>query len=254
MFVRMGKVAVVVAGVMILSAGVAEANTAHDGWQNNLNAWYPQNWGYNQSGYGYNYGNNWNTPPAPKCTITLSASSGVYSSAHHSQDWNRNNPNAAFLVWSSTNAHTAEITSIGNVSPSGMQVVYPTTGQVYTMTARGPGGVITCQVNYYHSTSGAYPTSYPYTYPYQYQQSDYSNTYPYSYQYLQPNYQNYQIGQIIPTTVLPAQVSLKQIPYTGVGLGAFGDATAWLSIILMALLGAGLIAHKKREDLVSWLS
>lgn len=74
--------------------------------------------------------------PAPSCIITIT---------------NGNNTNygpstqVATLTWSSMNATSAYISpNVGNVSPFGSMQVYPTSGQVYTMTVYGQGGTAYC--------------------------------------------------------------------------------------------------------------
>ncbi len=56
---------------------------------------------------------------------------------------------------------------------------------------------------------------------------------------------------MIPQPVASAYISLTQIPYTGFGLGEFGTAMYWLSIVLVAALGAGALVHF-RSDMFSF--
>jgi hypothetical protein len=74
----------------------------------------------------------------PYCTITIS---------HYGQ--NAYGPYAqnqlATLTWSSSNASSGYISpNIGTVSGYGSMQVYPTNGQIYTMTVYGQGGQATC--------------------------------------------------------------------------------------------------------------
>src|SRR3989344_599634 len=79
---------------------------------------------------------------APSCWITLTPQ---YGSGY--------NYNQATLSWGSTNASSASINpSIGSVSTSGSQTVYPGTNQTYTMTVyNSQGQSANCQTSsYYH--------------------------------------------------------------------------------------------------------
>jgi hypothetical protein len=54
--------------------------------------------------------------------------------------------NTVNLTWSSTNAVSGSITSIGPVAPQGVQGVIPTKTTTYTGTFTGPGGSVKCVV------------------------------------------------------------------------------------------------------------
>jgi hypothetical protein len=69
--------------------------------------------------------------PAPYCVITLT-NAGIYATQ-------------ATLVWSSSNATAAYISSIGSVAPNGQRVVTGYANQIYSLTVTGQGGSYTCQ-------------------------------------------------------------------------------------------------------------
>ncbi|MBP9757297.1 MAG: hypothetical protein KBD06_01730 [Candidatus Pacebacteria bacterium] len=71
---------------------------------------------------------------APYCVITLQ-NAGAYTAQ-------------ATLVWSSSNAQSAYITSIGNVAPNGTRVVTGFANQTYSLTVTGQGGSYTCHTQY----------------------------------------------------------------------------------------------------------
>lgn len=71
---------------------------------------------------------------APYCVITLT-SGGMYNAQ-------------ATLVWSSSNAQTAYISSIGNVAVNGTRTVTGYSSQIYSLTVTGQGGSYTCQTQY----------------------------------------------------------------------------------------------------------
>lgn len=68
--------------------------------------------------------------PAPYCVITLT-NAGVYNTQ-------------ATLVWSSSNAQSAYIMSIGAVAPNGTRAVTGYANQTYSLTVTGQGGSYTC--------------------------------------------------------------------------------------------------------------
>lgn len=82
---------------------------------------------------------------------------------------------AVQLSWSSNYATSAYITGIGNVSPSGLRVVYPYGYTDYTMTVYGPGGSNSCRT-YYQP-----PIYYPQWQPNYWQQIGYGNGYYYNF-------------------------------------------------------------------------
>jgi hypothetical protein len=78
--------------------------------------------------------------PAPYCTITLS-----YNSAYGTVG------QLATLTWSSQNATSGNITpNVGTVSGYGSMQVYPTNGQIYSMTVYGQGGSAVCSTQPYY--------------------------------------------------------------------------------------------------------
>lgn len=88
----------------------------------------------------------WTAPPAPTCSITLSPSS-------------YNAPGSATLSWSSANATTFYITSVGYVGASGSTAVSPSGSTSYAGSVTGPGGSASC--TYTPSNSGGTLTVYP---------------------------------------------------------------------------------------------
>jgi len=92
--------------------------------------------------------------PAPSCTIRIQAATAVLSTHGNSQ---------ATLTWGSSHATHASISTLGTVPTSGYRTVYPTSGQIYTMTVTGQGGTATCQTSAYYIAmpSIQYPIAYP---------------------------------------------------------------------------------------------
>ena len=81
---------------------------------------------------------------APSCWITLTPQYGYSGSSYYNQP--------STLSWGSTNASSANISpSIGTISTSGSQTVYPSGNQIYTMTAyNSQGQNTTCQTSQYY--------------------------------------------------------------------------------------------------------
>ncbi len=131
----------------------------------------------------------------PYCTITITNySGGAYGAYGQNQ--------LATITWTSSYATSGYISpSVGTVSGYGTMQVYPTNGQIYSMTVYGQGGTAYC------------------------------STQPY---YVAPvvTYQN-------PTPY----VSLSQIPYTGLELGALGNALYWLTMVGFAAAAAYLVLY-----------
>lgn len=75
------------------------------------------------------------TTSAPKPQCTLKASTYALQKG-----------NTVNLTWSSINAASGTITSIGPVAPQGVQGVIPTQTTTYTGTFNGPGGSVKCVV------------------------------------------------------------------------------------------------------------
>lgn len=75
---------------------------------------------------------------APYCVITLT-NAGVYNTQ-------------ATLVWSSSNAQSAYIMSVGAVAPNGTRVVTGYANQIYSLTVTGQGGSYTCQTQMFTPT------------------------------------------------------------------------------------------------------
>lgn len=170
------------------------------------------------------------------------------------------------LSWSSGNATAASISpSIGAVPLEGSRVVY-VRGERFSMAAYGPRGATTCQTTEYllpsphfansllagpimslraptYSQHTNYPTlastpvrqvnTYPQIHPLPVTQIQIQQ--PVQVQVQQPLY------PIRP--IQPRQVSLTQIPYTGVGDVALA-MFMWLSVIMLALFGAVAIAQR----------
>ena len=91
--------------------------------------------------------------PVPTCTLSASQTYFPYNY------YNSNQP--VTLTWSSSNANSGYITSIGSVSNSGSRVVYLNTTTTYTGTFYGQNGQnTTCSVTI---TFGSYIPSYPTT-------------------------------------------------------------------------------------------
>ncbi len=74
-------------------------------------------------------------PIAPYCVITL-ANAGAYAAQ-------------ATLVWSSSNAQSAYITSVGAVAVNGTRPITGYSNQVYSLTVTGQGGTYTCSTQAY---------------------------------------------------------------------------------------------------------
>jgi hypothetical protein len=112
------------------------------------------------------------------------------------------------LTWTSNYGLSAYISpSVGSVSPYGSMTVYPTSGQIYTMTVYGQGGTATCVTTSYYTP----PT------------------------YVPPTYTP-------PTYIPPTYVPLTQIPYTGFGDSA-GEAINWMAIVAFAGAAAYLLFY-----------
>ncbi|RJQ35490.1 hypothetical protein C4556_00105 [Candidatus Parcubacteria bacterium] len=89
------------------------------------------------------------TSGAPSCWITLAP--------QYSGQYQYNQP--ATLSWDSTNANSANISSIGSAATSGSQTVYPTQNQIYTMTVyNSQGQSATCQTSSYYQPGNLYCT------------------------------------------------------------------------------------------------
>lgn len=134
----------------------------------------------------------------PSCTITINYNTnnayGVYSNQ------------LATLTWSATNATYGYISpTVGTVSNYGSMTVYPTSGQVYSMTVYGQGGgTATCRTQTYYAP----------------------------------------VLPVAPTPVNPTPyVSLSQIPYTGFDFGTLGNALYWLSLVAFAGALAYLVLY-----------
>lgn len=229
---------------MLFSAGFATSASAETCYGSGC-------YGYNYYPYGNYYGNyygnqySYNNQP-PRCTITLQAvgykqnySSGNYPYNYYNYNYNYpygynynnyygaypyNYNSGAVLSWSTSNAQSASISGMGSVDLNGSKVVYPSGNQIYTMTVNGPGGIYTCQTSYTY-TGATYPT---YTAPTTYATPTY--TYPTATVYA-------------PSTAVKS-ISLKQVPYTGADFGLAGTMLAWLSIVIAASIGAGVLAHR----------
>ena len=132
------------------------------------------------------------TPQAPSCT--LSANPMVISPGQSST-----------LSWSSTNAVSAFLSSIGAVAPYGSLSVNPTISTTYTLTVTSSSGqTAICQTAISVSQYPIIPP--PPIYP--------------------PKY----------PPIYPPTVSLHQIPYTGFDYGPVGNI---LYLLALGLLGAG---------------
>jgi hypothetical protein len=156
------------------------------------------------------------------------------------------------LTWSSSNATSASISpDVGSVSPSGSRVVYAT-GSIYSMSVYGPGGSATCQTSgysipfYHQNYNYSYPQNY-YTYPSTY----YTPTYTYPTTYSYPATYTSGAANVVNNYVVgsssSAKVSLTQIPYTGVDMGLWGNALAYLAITLLAALGAIALLRRQAQ-------
>ena len=73
------------------------------------------------------------TPPpsAPTCTLTASPTTLTQG-------------NAGSLIWTTTNASSVSITSIGNVEMNGSRTISPSVSTSYTLTATGNGSTVHC--------------------------------------------------------------------------------------------------------------
>jgi len=128
--------------------------------------------------------------PTPSCSIYVTGTFGYGQT----------------LTWHTYNANSASISSVGAVTTGyGTRVVYPTHGQIYTMTVSGAGGTANCQTSAYNYVAPVTPT-YP-TYP----------TAPY--------------------------VALTQIPYTGFDFGPIGNSLYWAALLSIAAAGAYLVVY-----------
>ena len=213
--------------------------------------------------------------PAPSCTLSLT---GSYDT-DNGNSYNNNQP--ATLTWSSNNANSASISSLGSVAPYGSQTVYPYNGQAYTMTVTGAGGTATCQ-----SQAAYIPTPTPAPTPVQNLACQISAS--------QTTITNGQstylawasngqwatlsdgIGNVAANGTLSVTpessrtyvltvhgydgqvatcnvdinvrggtpfVSLTQIPYTGFDFGTFGNMVYWLALLAFALSAAYLVVY-----------
>lgn len=75
-----------------------------------------------------------NVPPppnAPVCTLTASPTTLTQG-------------NAGSLIWTTTNASSVRITSIGGVEMNGSRTISPSVSTTYTLTATGNGGTVNC--------------------------------------------------------------------------------------------------------------
>lgn len=89
----------------------------------------------------------------PYCTITINYNTNNNYGPYSNQ--------LATLTWSSTGATSGYISPIvGSVSAYGSMTVYPTNGQIYTMTVYGQGGTATCQTTSYYAPIVQTPTPY----------------------------------------------------------------------------------------------
>lgn len=89
----------------------------------------------------------------PYCTITINYNNSTNYGPYSNQ--------LATLTWSSTGATSGYISPIvGSVSAYGSMTVYPTNGQIYTMTVYGQGGTATCQTTSYYAPIVQTPTPY----------------------------------------------------------------------------------------------
>lgn len=132
----------------------------------------------------------------PSCTITITYNTNNAYGPYSNQ--------LATLTWSALNATSAYISpTVGTVSNYGSMTVYPTNGQIYSMTVYGQGGTATCRTQAYYAPVA--PTPVP------------SNPTPY--------------------------VSLSQIPYTGFDFGALGNSIYWLSLVAFASALAYLVLY-----------
>ena len=128
--------------------------------------------------------------PTPSCSIYVTGTFGYGQT----------------LTWHTYNANSASISNVGAVTTGyGTRVVYPTHGQIYTMTVSGAGGTANCQTSAYNYVAPVTPT-YP-TYP----------TAPY--------------------------VALTQIPYTGFDFGPIGNSLYWAALLSIAAAGAYLVVY-----------
>ncbi len=81
--------------------------------------------------------------PTPSCTISVTGSFGYGQT----------------LTWHTYNATSASISGVGAVTTGyGTRVVYPTQGQIFTMSVHGQGGSSTCQTSSYHYAAPVTPT------------------------------------------------------------------------------------------------
>lgn len=71
------------------------------------------------------------SPNAPTCTLTASPTTLTQG-------------NAGSLIWTTTNASSVSITSIGNVEMNGSRTISPSASMAYTLTATGNGGTVHC--------------------------------------------------------------------------------------------------------------
>jgi uncharacterized cupredoxin-like copper-binding protein len=84
-------------------------------------------------------------------TVTINAPTATFAAAPTTITLG----NSTTLTWSTTNATSVSIdNNVGSVTASGQKVVSPTSTTTYTLSATGPGGVITRQVTVTVNTSG----------------------------------------------------------------------------------------------------
>jgi len=87
-----------------------------------------------QSMIGYNGNQYGNTAGSPSCSISLNPTSLPYAGA------------PVTLSWTSYNTVSANISSIGSVSPNGSRIIYPSGAVTYVMTVTGSNGQVSnCQ-------------------------------------------------------------------------------------------------------------
>ena len=146
----------------------------------------------------------------PYCTITVSNYNN-YNGYNNGYNGYNNSYGPATLTWTSTYATSGYISpTVGSVSGYGSMTVYPTSGQIYTMTVYGQGGSATCATPAYY--------------------------------YAQPVYTPPVTTYVPPVHTTP-YVSLSQIPYTGFDFGPVGNAMYWMSLMIFAVAGAYLAIY-----------
>lgn len=125
----------------------------------------------------------------------------------------------AILRWSSTDASSAYLSNVGSVALFGSYAVPASYDRTYTLTVYGNGQSESCEV---HVSGGTGSYHYPqYTYPHYPQYTQYPTQYSSAYPY----------------------ISLSQIPYTGVDLGAAGSILYFAALLSFALAGGYLMVY-----------